>query len=160
MLVYRVFKKIRSAWCLPLREKIWLLLLYPYSGLVRAAILVFPFRLLARCLGQHHQNYQLSPLVSESQQKLAWRIGQITELTARYTPWKSQCLVQAIMAKSLLGFYRVPYVVHLGAKMTTEAKKPMKAHAWVKVGPRVITGREGHKTFGIVSSFVAPSVLN
>jgi len=151
---------MRTAWQLPVREKFWILFLYPYSGLIRLAILIFPFKRLSRLLGQHYQNHQLSPLVSESQRLFAWRIGRITELTARYTPWESKCLVQAIMARTLLGIYHIPYVIHLGAKMSNEINGPMKAHAWVKVGAWIIAGREGHHAFGIVSSFVAPSILD
>jgi len=159
-LFLKILRKIRTAFCLPLTEKLWILLLYPFSGLVRAAILLLPFKYLSRYLGQHHQNHELSPLVSESQRLLAWRIGRITELVARYTPWESKCLVQAIMAKTLLNFYHIPYVIHLGAKMTKDPKEPMKAHAWVKVGAWIITGREGHRAFGIVSSFVTPSLID
>jgi len=143
-----------------MREKLWLVMLYPFSGLVRAAILTLPFRLLARHLGQHNQNYELSPLVSEQQRMLAWRIGRVTELVACYTPWESQCLVQAIMARTLLGFYGIPYVMYLGARMPGDLEETINAHAWVKVGPWIITGRQGHQTYCIVSSFVSPSVLN
>lgn len=154
-----VLNKARTAWRLPVREKLWLLLLYPYSGLIRAAILILPFKRLSPYLGQHYQNCELSPLVSESQRLLAWRIGRITELTARYTLWDSNCLVQAFMARTLLEIYHIPYVVHLGAKMTGDTSGPMQAHAWIKVGTWIVTGRDGHRAFGIVSSFVAPSIL-
>ncbi len=156
----KLFKKSRTVWRLPVREKCWILFLYPYSGLIRLMILTVPFKWLSYLLGQHYQNHQLSPLVSDSQRLVAWRIGRITELTACYTPWESKCLVQAIMARTLLGFYHIPYIIHLGAKMSNEINLPMKAHAWVKVGGWVIAGREGHRRFGIVSSFVAPSVID
>ena len=160
MALHPLVRKFRSAWCLPLREKLWILLLYPYSGFIRASMYLFHFRVLSRALGHHHQNYTLSPLVSEFQQLRAWRIGRIVELTARYTPWESKCLVQAAMARTLLGLYGIPYILHIGALMTHDDIEPLKAHAWVKVGHGIITGREGHRAFGIVSSFVSPSLLN
>lgn len=138
----------------------WFLFFYPYSGLVRAAILTLPFSLLSRGYGCHYHNTELSPLVPEPQQMLAWRIGKVAELAASYTPWESKCLVQALMVKTLLGFYGVPYVMHLGARMTDDPKEPMKAHAWVKVGPWVIAGGDGHRAYGIVGSFVASSLFH
>lgn len=157
--IKKATRKVKTGWRLPLREKCWLVLLYPYSGLVRAAILILPFRLLSPRLGRCYKNNQLSPLVSDSQKMRAWRIGRIAELVARYTPWESKCFVQAIMVRTLLGYYGIPYVLHLGAMMTGETTIPMKAHAWVKVGPWVVAGREGHRAYGIVSTFVTPSVL-
>jgi len=156
----KIPNKVRSAWQLPLTEKIWILILYPYSGFIRAALLILPFNQLSPYLGQHYLNHQLSPLVSKSQRLLAWRVGRITELTARYTPWESKCLVQAIMTKTLLKFYHIPYILHLGTKMTNDTKEPIQAHAWIKVGAWVITGRKGHSAFAIVSSFVSPYILN
>jgi hypothetical protein len=157
---FTALKKTATAWRLPFREKVWFLLFYPYSGLVRAAILMLPFSLLSRSYGRYYSNTQCSPLVSEQQQMLAWRIGKVAELAARYTPWESKCLVQAIMVRTLLGFYGIPYVMHLGARMTGDEKEPMKAHAWIKVGPWIISGREGHRAYGVVSSFVSPSIFN
>lgn len=153
-------RKLRNAWRLPLHEKLWILLLYPYSGIIRASMTLFHFRTLSKALGQHYQNVTLSPVVTEAQRMKAWRIGRIVELTARMTPWESKCLVQAAMARTLLGFYGIPYILHIGALMTDDETKPLKAHAWVKVGPWIITGREGHQAFGIVSSFVSPSLLD
>lgn len=152
-------RKVGTAWRLPFREKVWFLLFYPYSGLVRVAILTLPFSLLSRSYGHYYSNTELSPLVSEQQQMRAWRIGKVAELAASYTPWESKCLVQAIMVRTLLGFYGIPYVMHLGARMTGDSKEPMKAHAWIKVGSWVIAGGEGHRAYGIVSAFVSPSLF-
>lgn len=153
-------RKLRNAWHLPWQEKLWMVLLYPYSGLIRVSMTLFHFRRWSKVLGVHYQNVTLSPLVTEQQRMKAWRIGRIVELTARLTPWESKCLVQAVMARTLLGIYGIPYILHLGAVMTDDQFKPLKAHAWVKVGPWIITGREGHQAFAIVSSFVAPSLLD
>ncbi|MCG8609176.1 MAG: lasso peptide biosynthesis B2 protein [Pseudomonadales bacterium] len=136
-----------------LRDKVWLLLLYPYSGIVRAIILLIPFRKVAPYLGEHHQNIQFLTIASIQEQELAKRIGQIVEMASRYTPWQSKCLVQAIMARTLLWYYRVDYVMHLGAKMTKDVDEPMKAHAWLSVGSSVITGRAGHSSFGILTTY-------
>ena len=150
-------KKFRSAWRLPLREKLWIVFLYPISGVIRAALIVVPFRVLSRGFGQHRLNRTLSTLVSEPQKLLAWRIGRIVELTARYTPWESKCLVQAVMVRLMCRLYHIPYVLHIGALLTHNKDEPMKAHAWVKVGPWVVVGGDGHRAFAVVGSWVPPA---
>jgi hypothetical protein len=168
----RILRKAKTAWRLPWQEKIWLGLLYPLSGLARAALLCIPFRRVAPYLGRHHGNLQLSPLATPGQIRLAARIGSISAIAARFTPWKSRCLVQAIMVKTLLAHYGIPHVIYLGVvKPTGPANLPadfsgsehppgMKAHAWVAVGPKVVAGRAGHRTFTIVSTFASPASLS
>lgn len=47
--------------------------------------------------------------------------------------------------------------LYLGmAKETDEEKamsNPLLAHAWLQVGPVVVTGREGHRAFTVVATF-------
>jgi len=158
---YRKFVSMRN------REKIWVILLFFLSGIARAAILTLPFRYIAPFLGQHYQNAQLAVIVTEGQLQKARRIGHITELTANNTPWQSKCLIQAMMAKWLLNHYRIPYVLYLGVAKSTAIlgtreieNSDLIAHAWLSVGPSIITGDDGHRAFTIVSTFVAPSVLH
>jgi len=160
-----LWRKICSFLSIKNREKLWFFLLFILSGFSRAAVLTLPFRRVAPYLGRHFQNTQLAALVSEKQLRTAWRIGRITELTAAYTPWQSKCLIQAMMAKFLLSYYDIPYVMYLGVTKSAaraagkQDANNLQAHAWLTVGPWVITGREGHRAFTIVSTFVTPSLL-
>ncbi len=154
-----LLQKTRSALKLPLREQLWFTFLYPLSGFIRLSMLCLPMRVNHRYYGKHYGNYRLSALVSERQRHTAWRIGRICELVSRYTPWESKCLVQAIMAITVLRLYRIPYVLYLGVKPATNSEG-MKAHAWVGVGAWIVTGREGHRAFAVVSTFVAPEVFS
>lgn len=150
---FAILGKLKSINKLPYREKLWLLFLYPYSGLIRVTILLLPFKVYSKYLGFHHKNITFSTLASIEETRISKRIGQIVEVTSNYTPWQSQCLVQAIMAKTLFSFYNIDYVIHLGAKTTNEPKEPIKAHAWTIVGCNVVTGKAGHKTYGILSTY-------
>lgn len=162
----RVLRKFRKYLSMQNREKIWVVLLFFLSALARAVILTVPFRRITPYLGQHHQNAQMAVIVTDKQLHTARWIGRITEQTARNTPWQSKCLVQAIIAKCLLSYYNIPYVLHLGvAKSTADnrtqhsAENDLIAHAWVSVGPSIITGKDGHRAFTIVSTFIPPSIL-
>ncbi|MCC5879145.1 MAG: lasso peptide biosynthesis B2 protein [Idiomarina sp.] len=136
---------------MPLRKKLWFLLMWPLMGVCRAAILLLPFRFYRAVLGTSLGNTQLSVLVSDAQLRRAWQIGSAVELTARYTPWESKCLVQSIVCACWCRLYRVPYVVYLGVRKDEQAA--MKAHAWTCVGKAVVAGREGHRAYTIVSTF-------
>lgn len=132
------------------------------SAPIRAGLLLLPFRKMVPLLGQHQSNIQLTSVVSEAQRQRAWRIGRITELAAGYTPWESKCLVQACAASILLRYYRIPYVMHLGVTRggeNADAGNALKAHAWLSVGPWIVTGGDGHRAFTIVSTFVSPELL-
>jgi len=153
-------QKFGTFWHLPGQEKVWLLCLFLYSGVVRLALLILPFRWLAPLLGVHHKNHQLSPLVAQPMLHAASRIGRIVEIATRYTPWESKCLVQAILVRTMFACYKIPYVLHLGTVLTRGEKRSMKGHAWVKVGPRIVIGRKGHFQYAVVSSFVSPLVVS
>lgn len=154
-----MFKPLRTFLRLPLRQKLWFVLLYPLSGMVRAMILAVPFARYARLLGERRGNDQLLMLVEPRAEQMAWRIGRIIEQVARFTPWESKCLVQAILARLMCRYYRLPYVLHLGVTRNQEQGHPLKAHAWVSVGRWVIVGGEGHRAFTIVSTYVTPDWL-
>lgn len=144
---------------MPVREQCWFFWIWIVSGPIRAGLLQLPFRKMAPMLGEHCSNLQLAAVVSEEQRQRAWRIGRVTELAASYTPWESKCLVQACAASLLLRYYRIPYVMHLGVTRGGEAEDVLKAHAWLSVGPWIVTGRDGHRAFTIVSTFTSPALL-
>lgn len=154
-----MFKPVRTFIVLPLRQKLWFVLLFPLSGLCRCMILTLPFARYAWLLGERRGNDQLLLLAQPQAEQLAWRIGRIIEQVGRFTPWESKCLVQAILARAMCRWYGLPYVLHLGVARNQDIGNPLQAHAWVSVGRWVIVGRDGHKAFTIVSTYVAPRIL-
>ncbi len=173
-LTRKLLQKMRVFWRLPWREKLWIVLLYPLSGIIRATILILPFYRFAPLLGRFYQNIELSTVVSPIQQRLALRISKIVNVVSKYTLWESKCLVKAALASILLNYYGIPYVLYLGVARKSENvnigtfdtlrfNKPvccLEAHAWVKVGQSVVTGRRGHRKFMIVSTFLSPSLIS
>ncbi|MCH6257732.1 lasso peptide biosynthesis B2 protein [Puniceicoccaceae bacterium K14] len=143
--------KAKTALRLPAREKVWFCLAYPLSGFVRLAILILPFRAIASVLGRPTDTDSSSIVpISETSQDLARRLGRICSLVARYTPWESKCLVQAVAVAVGLRFYGIPGIVYLGV---VNSDGPLKAHAWVKVGDLVVSGREGHRAFTVIAAY-------
>lgn len=160
-----IIQKSRVVFQLSGRERLWVVILFLFSGVIRACVLWLPFIHTSRFLGHCYQ-YSFSTVVQAPQQAVANNIGLISSKVAKYTPWESACLVQAMMAISLLRYYKIPYVLYLGVtKASSDAADSenvnslLRAHAWLTVGDRVITGRHGYKAYTIVATFIYPASL-
>jgi hypothetical protein len=129
----------------------WLLL-----GTARAAINLLPFRYLARQLGVQFGDEMWSPLLTPEHEAAAVSVGKVVRAAAATTPWKSDCLPQAIAARILLGARGVPYSLFLG--VAREHGLRTSAHAWVTAGRVRVTGGESFSNFRVLGSFVAPEV--
>ena len=133
--------------------------LYLINVYIRLIIAFGSFKTMTRWLGHSHKCYKLSSIISEEQMNISRRISLIIKIIEKSSPWHTKCLAQAILARTILGFYRIPYVAHLGAILNSNQKMTMKAHAWIKVGNRIVTGREGHRSFTIIGTFIDKSII-
>lgn len=119
-------------------------------GAMRLALLVVPFRRLARSLGPADAE---SPLEVRSEElaeaeRLAWAIRAVS----RRTPWASTCFPQALTALVLLRRRGIASTLYLGAAIRPD-RNGMEAHAWLRCGPLYVTGGAGHLRYGIVARF-------
>lgn len=112
-------------------------------GLSRFAILVLPFTVVRRALGERRDPGAPAPLipVDDATATRAARIGAIVRLAARHTPWRSECYPQALTARLLLAVSRIPHVVSFGVRRDGDA---LVAHAWVHAGGVPVTGGSAH----------------
>lgn len=140
------------------REMLWFLLLYLLSGVIRAALLLLPFKIFSKVLGDFRQNIQLNVLASPAEEAEARRVARLVDMAARYTPWESKCLVRAVMVRLFLGFYGISYVIYLGVKKSDNDTQDMMAHAWVCVGGRVVIGGRGHSAFTVVGTYTSSAL--
>jgi len=118
-------------------------------GLSRLAILLLPFGVVRRALGEHRHPGSPPAARGDSERRAgegtadeqtaarAARIGAIVRLAARHTPWRSECFPQALTARLLLGAARIPHVVSFGVRREGDA---LLAHAWVHAGGVAVTG--------------------
>ena len=131
-----------------------LLVLEAVAWLIWARLLVWviPFRWIARRLGRHMSETSLDDL-SASNDQTALRISWAVEMVAHYFPLPLVCLPQAMAAKWMLRRRRVPNTLYLGVH--SDPKKPghMLAHAWLRCGPRVLTGRQNLQSYTVVGIF-------
>ncbi|HEX8054627.1 MAG TPA: lasso peptide biosynthesis B2 protein [Thermoleophilaceae bacterium] len=115
-----------------------------YLALARVAVVVLPFRVLARRLGVRHAETPASATDNPGLGGIAWAIG----AAARRAPWRSECLEQAIAAKAMLRRRGVASTLYLGM-----ARDPVGAHAWVRVGDVNVTGGRDVARYAVVASF-------
>lgn len=155
----RLSRKLRSFVRRPLIEQLWFPPVWLLLGASRLLILMMPFRRLAPHLGRHHGTAAWVPLIAPRQQATANHIRRIVQMTAKYTPWESNCFPQAVVARLLLGLYGIPCSVFFGVSRTPD-NKSMQAHAWVASGRVRVSGGESFEHFSVVGCFSAPSARN
>ena len=127
-------------------------------GFASAVIAIVPFRRLAPLLGQNMGAVMFVPFASDSQVHRARLIGRTIGLAARYAPFRSNCLPQALVGCALCALYRVPYALCFGVRLDGESRK-LDAHAWIASGPAIVTGgAPSFHTFSTLACFVAPRI--
>jgi hypothetical protein len=147
-----MLRKLQTFAKLPAREKALFVEAYCTLGVMRAAILTLPFKRLVRSLEQHGGSF--TPPEADGQRlEEARRIGRAIERAARYTPWESACLAQALTARRMLETRGIGGVFYLGVSTGDETEKKMSAHAWTKYGDYFLTGGRGSEKFTPLSAF-------
>lgn len=69
----------------------------------------------------------------------------------KYSPWNIKCLAEAIAAQHMLHKRKIPSTLYLGIARKDDHE--IIAHAWLRCGNSILTGRRGVKKFTVVSSF-------
>ena len=118
--------------------------------LVLAAMLVrmIPIRHLLARLGTPLGPVACSPLVTRRQIYRARLIRRAISRAAALSPFRADCLPQALVGAVLCRRLGVSCAVHLGVTAA-----PIAAHAWLCAGPVAITGGKGCKDFTPIACF-------
>jgi hypothetical protein len=115
----------------------------------RLLIRVLSFRRIAPRLGQPMKE---SPReIDETERQLASRIAWAVQAVTRNAPLGFVCLPQAIAAKWMLRRRRVPSTLYLGLQRKDEFD--LTAHAWLRVGDRILTGRAESLNHTVIATF-------
>lgn len=140
----------------PWAERRWFFVAVVLLGLARLAVLTVPFKRIAPWLGKDLRTAAVVPLATQHQMTSALHIGHAVRVAARYTPWESKCLPQAMAARILLGVNRLPYALFMGVKNSRESG--MTAHAWVCTGAAAVIGGRSFGDFTVVGTYVSPAL--
>lgn len=114
---------------------------------MKLAILILPFKRIAGRIGKVHAETSLEPVLSDGMRN----VEQAIRRASRYTFHESKCYDQALTGKLMLQRRGLPSTLYFGlAKDTTNL---LKAHAWVRCGNRIITGRAGAEGYTVIVCF-------
>ncbi len=127
------------------------LLLEALAWLVWAKLLllVVPFRWIAPRLGRPMTESAAS--LTEPGSLLASRISWAVQSVAANVPLGLVCLPQAMAAKWMLRRRHLASTLYLGVARPDEAK--FTAHAWLRAGNKILTGRAESRTHTTLASF-------
>ena len=132
---------------LPLREKNLLVEAWIMLGVSRGMVLSLPFRWIAPGLRANLSGSYAPGSRLAQAETVGWAI----RVASRLTPWKSNCLAQAIAGKRMLQRRQLASTLFLGVRKGEE--KQFEAHAWLNCESLVLTGGHDHGGYSVVSTF-------
>ncbi|MCX6183276.1 MAG: lasso peptide biosynthesis B2 protein [Bacteroidetes bacterium] len=122
-----------------------------YSMTVRFMMLFVKYNRYEKRLGKRGETDTYT--LSEKEFAIAHNIAKALNGVSNYTLWESKCMVQAVSAKWMLQKYSIPSTIYFGIAKDEDNKSKLKAHAWLKVGDCVVTGRAGHEQYKVVNFY-------
>lgn len=155
MLSVSTFKKKAGVfWKIPLYFKLMFFVNFFLCGVARFIICIIPLPRYSSYLGQYYDQLCMSTLLPAGQKNLALQLGRSVRLAAKYTPWNSNCLTQAMVAAFWCKRLGIPYVFYIGlCPSVGGTSTDFLAHAWVKAGPIAITGGDCFATHRVIATY-------
>jgi hypothetical protein len=116
--------------------------------MARGAMAFLPFRRIAAWLGTPGGESPATAAVEEisTAQEIGWAVSAM----ARWVPWDGRCLAQALAATRMLRRRGLEGTVSFGA---CEGDTGFAAHAWLRLGPYIVTGGASHERFKVFTTF-------
>lgn len=131
----------------PWRDKQLLFEAWFRLGVARFSILTIPFTKLAAGWGTPmFETFREEP----NDRALAERVKWAVATAHRYTPWKSNCLPQAMTGKRMLQKRGLRSTFYLGLLRISTGE--VVAHAWLRCGNVYVTGGSGAR-YTVVGTF-------
>ncbi|OAB46213.1 lasso peptide biosynthesis B2 protein [Paenibacillus glacialis] len=144
-----LYKKVRRFVSYPLDVKRMFAEAYFYLAWGRVLKLL-PFSKVAPSFGEHMKETPYTSCTEEDLLLLR-AVSKAVHTMSRITLWESQCLVKAIAAMKMLERRGIPSTLYLGSGR--DDKGQMAAHAWLRSGSYILTGKEGHERYAVVGIF-------
>ena len=112
-------------------------------------LLLVPFRWVAPRLGK--MQTESPSVITEEERRLALRISWAVQSVAAHVPLGFVCLPQAMAAKWMLRRRHLASTLYLGVARPDEVK--FTAHAWLRAGDKILTGRAESRTHTTLATF-------
>jgi Transglutaminase-like superfamily len=118
-------------------------------AMARIVLACVPFRRIAAWLGT--AGIESPASVTPEQAQAAEAVGWAVTALAQRVPWDGRCFAQALAATAMLRRRGVDGTVSFG--VCEGACAGFEAHAWLRVGARMVTGGAGHERFKAFTTF-------
>jgi len=117
-------------------------------AIARVAMALLPFRRIAVWLGTAGAETPATASAEEIHiaQEIGWAVGTL----GRRVPWDGRCMAQALAASVMLRRRGLEGTVSFGARTGAAG---FEAHAWLRLGPCVVTGGPAHQSFKTFTTF-------
>ncbi|MCR9191309.1 MAG: lasso peptide biosynthesis B2 protein [Gammaproteobacteria bacterium] len=138
---------------LPYKDKLFFCVNFIFSGLIRIVIKVVSYKTLSQYFGCYVGKKIVVPILKASKVTQTIRIKKVVALACRFTPWQSNCLVQAILAIFWCQRKGIPYSLFIGVVKDNSQKK-IRSHAWVTSGSVAISGGYAFNTYHVIMCYV------
>lgn len=119
------------------------------SAVVRATLLFLPFKKVLSWLGE--PNKETAQDTTAAYTAYAHKVKTALWLCNKYTPWKTECYVQALTARILLRRKGVPSTIYIGFRKNSDNQ--YEGHAWLRTGGIIVTGNKKLSAFHVHSFF-------
>ncbi|HLH78318.1 MAG TPA: lasso peptide biosynthesis B2 protein [Candidatus Binataceae bacterium] len=116
-----------------------------FLGLSRLALMIMPFRQLARWLERRPRASTKATSANYCQ------IRRAVSIAARNVPWNAVCLPQAMTAKLMLARRGCASTLHLG--VAKDGRGTLLAHAWLEASGVTVVGGAAKADFSSISHF-------
>lgn len=132
-------------------NKEWVLLFKAsfWSGISRILILFFKLKHFSFLLGKPHLESSDEPV--KNTKKTLSDIGLAIQRASRFVPWRCKCYEQAVAVKIMLNNRNIQSTMYYG--VFKDENNELKAHAWVRSGNEIVTGKKGIHKFKVVGKF-------
>ena len=143
-----MFSKLITLFRVPTNDKILIIQLLLRLLYCSVIIKIRSFKKLAPKIGI--EGVEVSEEDDKTHELYLRKVAYFTVRVAKYIPWPCLCLAQAIAVKGLLEKKGIPSTMYLGLN---KVGSEMKAHAWLRCGSRIVTGKSGYESFSVISKF-------
>lgn len=127
-------------------------------GLARFCVLILPFRWVAAPLGNVNEDSVENAELPNSDKSRLRDIESIIRRVSRNTPWRSNCLAQAIAGQYMLRRRGIASTIFFG--LSKDEKGHLGGHAWLHCGGEVLTGESDVDHYAVVATFTNKAVVN
>ncbi|NVO10093.1 MAG: lasso peptide biosynthesis B2 protein [Bacteroidales bacterium] len=141
-LVSRFFRLDRS-------ERKLFILTFVKATFISLLLICIPRRIILKKIGILGVETALG--ITEENRIVVVKVAKSIRRTVKYSPWKISCFAKGITAKYLLKRKGINSTLYLG--VAKDGLDKLTAHAWLRCGSIVVTGKEEMHRFIVVAFF-------